>query len=423
MACLTLAAGCGSKVTTSAGHGGAAATSTAGGSTVTSSDAGPSGGSGHGGNGTGPGGAGHGGTGATGSGAGGHAAAGGHGGIGPGTGGAGGQAAAGGHGGIGPSTGGAGGAVCPVIPDGGLPSPDAGLPINGPEGPSCAGGLDCAGRSCCESLLVPGGSFPMGRGKCADRYDPADPLYPDETPEHEAIVASYYLDTFEVTVGRFRRFVEAYDGTPPAQGAGAHPLIPGSGWAGVPGDLPASQAALRQALTPDPQFKDTANWTDAPGGRESYPMNGLSWELAFAFCIWDGGRLPTEAEWEYAAAGGAENRLFPWGAAPATKDLAVFQCSEPVDPCQTAPVGSVPAGRGRWGHLDLSGNVSEFVRDGWALYPLNGGICDNCADLAWPGDVVRGGNFYTPTVLFLRAASRTNSYGGSLSGMRCARGP
>jgi formylglycine-generating enzyme len=51
----------------------------------------------------------------------------------------------------------------------------------------------------------------------------------DQTPEHLATVSSFYLDTFEVTVGRFRQFVASYDGTPPAQGAGAHPLIPGTG--------------------------------------------------------------------------------------------------------------------------------------------------------------------------------------------------
>jgi formylglycine-generating enzyme required for sulfatase activity len=261
----------------------------------------------------------------------------------------------------------------------------------------------------------------MGRGHCADRYDAADVGYPDETPEHEAIVASYYLDTFEVTVGRFRRFVEAYDGTPPAQGAGAHPLIPGSGWAGVPGDLPASQAALRQALIPDPTVKDWANWTDAPSGLESYPMNNLSWQLAFGFCIWDGGRLPTEAEWEYAAAGGEENRLFPWGSAAPTKDLAVFQCS---GPCLTSPVGSVPAGHGKWGQLDLAGNVEEPVRDSWAPYPPNPGVCNNCADLSgWPGGGARGGSANS-FAAYVRVAWRgVYGDGGPYGGIRCARNP
>ena len=85
-------------------------------------------------------------------------------------------------------------------------------------------GTECQGKSCCSNILVPGGMFAMGR--CGDVYDAVSCTdghagYNEEVPEHSATVADYYLDEYEVTVGRFRKFVEQYDGTPPADGAGA----------------------------------------------------------------------------------------------------------------------------------------------------------------------------------------------------------
>ncbi|HQY59964.1 MAG TPA: SUMF1/EgtB/PvdO family nonheme iron enzyme [Polyangiaceae bacterium] len=84
--------------------------------------------------------------------------------------------------------------------------------------PSCAAGLTCQGRDCCESLVVPGGTFPMGRSEAGtDACPPATFCASDDQPEHAVTVSSFVLDTFEVTVGRFRAFVDAYGG-PPAAG-------------------------------------------------------------------------------------------------------------------------------------------------------------------------------------------------------------
>jgi formylglycine-generating enzyme required for sulfatase activity len=140
---------------------------------------------------------------------------------------------------------------------------------------------------------VPGGTFNRSN----------DAAYP-------ATVSGFVLDRFEVTVGRFRRFVEAYPGSKPAAGAGRHPLIEGSGWdAGWDSNLPADAEALKRAVKCHSTYQ---TWTDEADEHERLPMNCLSWYLAFAFCAWDGGRLPTEAEWNYAAAGGDEQRAYTW---------------------------------------------------------------------------------------------------------------
>ena len=102
-----------------------------------------------------------------------------------------------------------------------------GIAAIGPEGPSCSGmsGTECNGESCCTSILVPGGTFPMGRGAetcggCTDGCPSGMTCETDERPERPATVSTFHLDKFEVTVGRFRAFVEAYDGMPPAAGFG-----------------------------------------------------------------------------------------------------------------------------------------------------------------------------------------------------------
>ena len=137
-------------------------------------------------------------------------------------------------------------------------------------------------------------------------------------------VGGFYLDEFEVTVGRFRRFVDQYDGTVPAEGAGAHPKIPGSGWQTAWNKYyHATREKLVAAIKCDSTYQ---TWHDSPSGTEQHPMNCVTWYEAFAFCAWDGGRLPTEAEWEKAAAGGDENRLFPWGMAEADITRASYGC-------------------------------------------------------------------------------------------------
>ncbi len=242
----------------------------------------------------------------------------------------------------------------------------------GPSKPNCDGlTATCNGGDCCASALVPGGSF--------DRSNSAS--FP-------ATVSDFELDVYEVVVGRFRAFVNAGEGTrakAPADGAGAHPKIAGSGWSSAWNtNLEADSTALVERLKCDSRFQP---WTDAPGDTETRPMNCVTWFEAFAFCAWDGGWLPTEAEWNYAAAGGSEQREYPWGAG-LDDDHAVYGCTATNRPgvrqCtfdDLKTVGSKsPLGDGRWGHADLAGNVWEWMLD-YSEEPYRLTPCDDCAEL------------------------------------------
>ena len=242
----------------------------------------------------------------------------------------------------------------------------------------------------------------MGRSlNGSDAYPTA--LFQNDLPEHDVSVSSYSLDKYEVTVGRMRAFVEAYDtwraSGHPKPGEGVHPLIAGSGWASD-WSIPASADALRTTLKCS---WATQTWTDAPDKRENQPVDCVSWPVAFAFCLWDTGRLPTEAEWEYAAAGGDYNRLFPWGSSGKESSKcpsnAVCQCTANQDQCVAddyLAVGSKTEGNGRYGQADLAGNVSEWVLDGYSSdwYSTGGATCHDCANLDWSvGNVTRSSTF------------------------------
>lgn len=304
--------------------------------------------------------------------------------------------------------------------------------------PSCTGmqGNECQGKSCCSSLEVPGGKFPMGRGTGTDACPKGMECEDGDQPEHEATVSTFYLDEFEVTVGRFRSFVAAYQR--PNAGAGAHPKIPNSGWqAQWDADLPKTADDLKSDLKCDEDFQ---TWRDVPGETEQHPINCVNWYMAFAFCAWDSGRLPTDAEWEYAAAGGDENRLYPWGSAPPDKTRGAFDCllhsPAPGGGCEfssIAKVGSFPAGQGRWGHKDLTGNMPEWVLDVYneEWYGTGGKTCNDCAYLVNdpnveypPHRVLRGGSFESKTSHLL-VATRLNHVAPTSNvsgvGFRCAR--
>jgi formylglycine-generating enzyme required for sulfatase activity len=119
----------------------------------------------------------------------------------------------------------------------------------------------------------------------------------------------------------------------------------------------------------------------------------VNFYVAYAFCIWDGGRLPTEAEWNYAAAGGKQQRVYPWSVESdqgLDGDHAFFGQTPqdmPID------VGSKPKGDGRWGQSDLSGNLAEWTLDYYSSqYPST--VCNDCVnETPQSTRVVRGGAY------------------------------
>jgi formylglycine-generating enzyme required for sulfatase activity len=254
----------------------------------------------------------------------------------------------------------------------------------------------------------------------------------DEVPEHEVELDGFVMDVFEVTLGRFRKFRETYEG-PPQEGAGEHPKIPGSGWKSVWNEhLPKSK---------EEWLKEWVGEKYVVG--ENKPRSYLSWYLAFAFCVWDGGRLPTEAEWEYAAVGGEEDRLYPWGWESPKSNvhvnwlgmLGINMGLHAINALKDIrDVGEFAPGQGRWGHMDLAGNVSEWVFDGydpfWYQNHSEPKSCTNCANIQMEGPhTQRGARAGSLTLDSCRGVNRINS-GISLdepsslslsAGVRCVR--
>jgi formylglycine-generating enzyme required for sulfatase activity len=196
-----------------------------------------------------------------------------------------------------------------------------------------------------EMLLVPEGEFEMGSTpkEADDAYQLGRQYYSAaqksmfevELPRHQVWLEAFYMDRYEVTVGEYTAFLRA------------------TGRQGLPDDV-ATYVAMY-----------------ASGAQ--YPVVGVSWDEAEAYCRWAGKQLPTEAQWEKAARG-TDGRQYPWGNAPIDGRHANYcdsQCigEEWRDTHQndgyqyTAPVGSYSSGQSPYGIEDLAGNALEWVQD------------------------------------------------------------
>jgi formylglycine-generating enzyme required for sulfatase activity len=312
-------------------------------------------------------------------------------------------------------------------------------------GTSCqtngAGLTDCgaSSESCCASIEVPGGTY--DRSYTNDGSGPTTEGYP-------ATVSGFRLDKYLVTVGRFRQFVAAWNNgagyTPPA-GSGKHTHLNGgqglansadpgtfeTGW--DPTDWDSNIAPTDANLGSCSPY---STWTSTPGTQENLPIDCVDWWEAYAFCIWDDGFLPSEAEWGYAACGGSQLRAYPWGstspgtACPGTGcEYAIYGCYYPngsgdcADVSNVAPVGTAASGAGLWGQLDMAGEMWEWNLDWFADYTSS---CTDCADMTEADSRVFRGSYFgsTPSYVFapLRFAYTPELRGGN-AGFRCARMP
>ena len=301
--------------------------------------------------------------------------------------------------------------------------------------PSCAGLDKTCGHlttdDCCANTVVEGGTFNRGNNA-----------------ETKATVSDFRFDKYEVTVGRFRKFVAAWvAGYRPAAGDGKHAhLNGGKGLNLVDGGYeagwdPAWTANLGTTADDWNTKLDCGQFATWIAGKDYLPMNCVSfWESA-AFCTWDGGFLPTEAEWEYAAAGGPAQRAYPWGNDPpvdppagTNPTLAAYGClyngardANSVPGCTVvdfmARPGTLDTGRGFYFQYDLAGNVAEWALDHKHPYPAE---CVDCVNRT-PGTqtVSRGGGAASPAVhlatAFRGALDNTDRWDGH--GVRCARRP
>ena len=233
-------------------------------------------------------------------------------------------------------------------------------------------------------IEIPGGTFEMGCGAGDVSCDT------DNVP-HEVTISGFSMEATEVTVAAYTECVEAGDCSEPTS-------------------------------SPDCNY-GVITMVD-------HPINCVTWQQAADYCAWKGRRLPTEAEWEYAATGGAD-RPYPWGTADASCDVAhMYQAVMEMGDygCMTgttAAVGSYPNGASPFGLLDMAGNVEEWVAD-WYAEDYYG--TSPASDPQGPAEgtlkVHRGGDLYDASTLNLRVFERWKSeptLAGAERGFRCAQ--
>lgn len=216
------------------------------------------------------------------------------------------------------------------------------------------------GKDGAPMVLVPGGDFIMG----SDKGDE------DEAPAHRVRLHAFYIDKFEVTNGRFAKYVEAIQSEPP--------------WG----------------------FSDK----ETPVIHADRPVRWVNWMDAMGYCLWVGKRLPTEAEWEKAARG-TDERVYPWGNDPPTPIHAVYGLKEGGEETVSV-IGDHHMGQSPYGAQDLAGNLYEWVMDWYAEDFYSSFINSPAINPRGPAEgtakVQRGGS-YVNTPYRLRSSFRTKA--------------
>jgi len=234
-----------------------------------------------------------------------------------------------------------------------------------------------------DMVFVQGGSFRMGSGE-----------YYDEKPVHMVTVSSFYMGKYEVTVGEFRKFMNSYTYTTDAEREGTSWCYVSNNW----------------------QEKKGVNWTcDATGNKrprseDNHPVIHVSHNDAVAYCKWlsketgKNYRLPTEAEWEYAALGGINHDDGKYAGSDDLGNVGWYECNSGNT---THAIGGKSANS--LGLFDMSGNVWEWCSDWYKGNYYSSSISSNPTG-PQSGDyrVLRGGSWYFEAV-YCRSAYRNYS--------------
>lgn len=231
-----------------------------------------------------------------------------------------------------------------------------------------------------EMISIPAGTFTMGTDDQRSM--------PNERPAHRVRVSGFWMDAHDVTNREFQKFVESTSYITTAERAPDWEELRKQLPPGTPkpsGDILQPGSLVFVAPAHEVAWNNLANWWKwVPGAswrhpegpksilqnREEHPVVHVSWEDATAYCRWCGKRLPTEAEWEYAARGGLEGKRYTWGdvMSPSKHFMAnVFQGEFPVQNtvqdgfAATSPVKSFPPNG--YGLYDMAGNVWQWTSD------------------------------------------------------------
>ena len=206
----------------------------------------------------------------------------------------------------------------------------------------------------------------------------ASDLSEAELPERQVTIPSFELMKTEVTVAQYR-------------------------------------ACLKHGSCSEPDSSDPCNWGQP--GRDDHPINCVDWDQASKFAAWANARLPSEAEWEFAARSEGRDQKYPWGDAEPTCAYSVILDGNGEFGCGTnftAPVCSKSSGNSAQGVCDLAGNVGEWVADLYGPYdeaPTDGSAMSGAAEYR----VFRGGGSLSANVAGSLRAARRN---GDLPGYR-----
>jgi formylglycine-generating enzyme required for sulfatase activity len=229
-------------------------------------------------------------------------------------------------------------------------------------------------------VWIPGGEFTMGTDSTLG--------WPDEKPAHRVRVDGFWMDETEVTNAQFQEFVEATGyvttaeqppsldeimrqmppGTPPPP---KEKLVPGSlVFQPTSGPVDTRDFSQWWYWTPGADWRHPEGPDSSIAGRDSYPVVQVSWDDAIAYANWAGKRLPTKAEWERAARGGLDSKLYTWGDEP-------FSESKPQ--CNIWQ-GSFPWKNTAKDGFEGTAPVRSYAPNGYGLYDMAGNVWEWCAD-------------------------------------------